>query len=135
MGKVVFKNNIAQVVDLLEEQAIKFLYEAGGELQAQVQRNTRVDTGQLKNSWKHVVDERDLKVVVGSPLQNAIWEEFGTGEYAVNGDGRKNAWSYQDVKGEWHTTKGKKPSRALTNAYNKTKPLLEKRLEAMMKGK
>ena len=25
-------------------------------------------------------------------MENAIWEEFGTGEYALNGDGRKGKW-------------------------------------------
>lgn len=135
MGKVIFKDNTTKIKGLLREEAIKFLYEAGSELLSQTQRNTKVDTGQLKGSWKLVVDENELKAIVGSPLQNAIWEEFGTGEYALNGDGRKTPWAYKDAKGDWHTTKGKKPRRALTLAYNKTKPLIEKRLEAMMKGK
>lgn len=132
---VEFKNNLILVADLLKEQAIQFLHEAGGEVVAQTARNTRVDTGQLKGSWKYVVDEDALKVTIGSPLQNAIWEEFGTGEFAVNKDGRKTPWRYKDLKGNWHYTKGKKPNRALENAINKSKPKIKKRLEQIMGGK
>ena len=131
MGKVEFNDNTIEIQEMIEKEAVAFLYEAGGELLSQVQRNTAVDTGQLKGSWKLVVDENKLKAIVGSPSQNAIWEEFGTGEFAVGGNGRKTAWRYQDVKGNWHTTKGKKPKRALTNAFTKVKP----KIESILKGR
>lgn len=83
-----FKDNIIEVVAALDDAAIAFLHEAAGELQAAVKRNTAVKAGQLKNSWDYVVDESKKEATIGSPLQNAIWEEFGTGEYALNGDGR-----------------------------------------------
>ena len=131
---VKFENNTIKIQDDLKEKSIAFLYEAGGELLSQVQRNTRTDTGQLKNSWKLVVDEREMKAVVGSPLENAIWEEYGTGEYALNGDGRKSPWVYKDVKGDWHKTSGKKPSRALFKAINSIKPKILNRLQNLLKG-
>ena len=86
-----------------------WLYEAAGELEAQVKRNTKVGTGQLKNSWTYKVDESKGEATIGSPLENAIWEEFGTGQYALHGDGRKTPWVYKDDKGKWHTTIGKHP--------------------------
>ncbi len=154
MGKVEFKDNIAVVQGLLKETAIQFLNEVGGELTAQVQRNTKVDTGQLKGSWTYIVDEANLKVIVGSPLQNAIWEEFGTGEYAK--DGRNTAWFVPEdaIKGgkskptyngkveivygkngkKFYKTNGKRPKRTLQTAYDKTKPKIERRLESLMKG-
>ena len=92
MGNVRLENNVMQVVGLLEEEVIAFLYEAGGELLSQVARNTKVNEGQLKGSWQLVVDENNLTAIVGSPLENAIWEEFGTGEFALNGDGRNGGW-------------------------------------------
>lgn len=127
-----FKDNTAKVTGLLYDAAIKFLHEAGITLVSRAKRNTRVDTGQLKNSWKYIVDENDLKVIVGSPLENAIWEEFGTGEHALNKDGRKTPWKYQDDKGEWHTTTGKEPKRALHNAFLKAKPKLDKRFQTII---
>ena len=48
---VEFKDNRIEVEAALDDAAIAFLYEAAGELQAAVKRNTAVKTGQLKNSW------------------------------------------------------------------------------------
>lgn len=75
---VKFEDYSMQVMAALDDAAIAYLYEAGGELEAQVKRNTRVGrTGQTKGSWKYVVDESKGECTVGSPLENAIWEEFG----------------------------------------------------------
>lgn len=131
MPNIVFTDNTAQVVGLLEQEAIAFLYEAGNELLSEVRRNSRVDTGQTKNAWELVVDEISLTAIVGNPMENAIWEEFGTGEYAVNGNGRQTAWKYKDRHGKWHTTTGKKPNRTLTKSFNKVKPKIARRLQQM----
>ncbi len=128
-----FKDNRIEVVAALDDAAIAFLYEAAGELQAAVKRNTAVKTGQLKNSWDYVVDESKKEATIGSPLQNAIWEEFGTGEYALNGDGRKGGWKYVDEQGEGHFTYGKKPKRALSNAFTSKQSQIIKRAESLFK--
>lgn len=121
-----FEDNRAKVEEAMAEKAIAFLYEAVAELQSQTARNSRVDTGQTKGSWDTHVDEATLEGMVGSALENAIWEEFGTGEYALNGDGRKGGWAYTDRNGETHFTHGKKPNRALWNAFQTLKPKLMK---------
>lgn len=130
---VEFIDNSVQVKAAINAAVIAYLYEAGGELEAQVKRNTRVDTGQTKGQWQYVVDESKLEVVVGNPLENAIWEEFGTGEYALNGDGRKGGWYYVDRKGARHFTRGKTPSRALQNAFTSLKAALIKRAAEVLK--
>lgn len=131
---VEFEDYSARVKGALSDAGKQWLMEAAGELETQVKRNTRVDTGQLKNSWTYNVDEAAQEAKVGSPLENAIWEEFGTGQYALNGDGRKTAWMYEDRNGEWHKTTGKKPNRALNNAYTSLKGKLRARYEQIMKG-
>lgn len=123
-----FEDNSMIVKDKLDELCKAWLYEAAGELTAQVQRNSKVDTGQTKGAWKYVVDESAQVATIGNPLQNAIWEEFGTGEYALNGDGRKSAWRYQDAKGKWHCTKGKHPRRMLHKAFIALKKPIQKAL-------
>lgn len=128
-----FTDNSAKVKAAIKETTIAYLHEAGGELEAQVKRNTRVDTGQTKGQWQYVVDESKLETVVGNPLENAIWEEFGTGEYALNGDGRKGGWYYVDKKGVRHFTKGKTPSRAFQKAFTSLKTALIKRAEDVLK--
>jgi len=132
---VEFTDNSARVIAALDDAVKAYLYEAGGELEAQVKRNTRVGTGQLKNSWTYKVDESKGECVVGSPLENAIWEEFGTGEYALHGDGRKGGWYYQDDKGNWHHTYGKAPHRAFQRAFNSLKNALISRAEQVLKGR
>lgn len=129
-----FENNSVEVKEALDQACIGWLYEAAGELESQTKRNTPVDSGQLKSSWDYDIDEYTQKAVIGSPLQNAIWNEFGTGQYALNGDGRKTPWKYQDRKGQWHTTTGKRPRRSLEKAFNSLKTKLQQALEDKLKG-
>lgn len=135
-GSVKFEDYSVEVKGVLEDAAIAYLHEAAGELEAQTKRNqTRVGTGQTKGQWTYVVDEDKLQATIGNPLENAIWEEFGTGEYALNGDGRKGGWVYRDDKGEFHFTFGKTPLRPFFTAMTKLKPKLEKMAAQKLKGK
>ena len=131
---VQFKDNSMAVKAALNDAVLQYLQEAGGEMVAQTVRRTPVDTGQLKNSWDYVVDEGELKCTIGSPLENAIWTEFGTGEHSLEGNGRKGGWNYKDAKGNWHHTVGKPPKRCLHNAFINTKPKLIRRAEQVLKG-
>ena len=128
---VTFTNNFAEVKDLIEEKATAFLHEATAELLAQTIQNSATQTGATKRSWRNEVE--GSVGVVGSTSINAVYEEFGTGEYALNGNGRKTAWRYKDIYGNWHTTKGKKPKRMLFKAFESKKPFIEKRLAQLLK--
>ncbi|MEY8366295.1 HK97 gp10 family phage protein [Anaerovoracaceae bacterium 41-7] len=134
MANVTFKDFSVQVESAIEDAVKQYLEEAGGEMVAQVTRRTPVDTGQLKNSWDYEVDRNGKKCTIGSPLENAIWTEFGTGEHALNGDGRKGGWAYEDAKGDWHFTHGKPPKRCLHNAFTANKDKLIRRAEQVLKG-
>lgn len=127
MAGVEFEDFSIQVKKAIEEKALKFLEEAASEVESQARRNSRVDTGQLKGSWTHVVDESAQKATIGSPLENAIWEEFGTGEYALHVDGRKGGWYYVDDVGNGHFTHGKTPNRTLQRAFDQKKTVIQKR--------
>lgn len=115
---ITFNDYSIEVKDVIKETAVVFLEEAGGEVEAETKRNCAVVTGQTKGSFTHVVDESDLTVSIGSDYENAIWEEFGTGIYAVNGDGRKTPWIYIDAQGVAHRTVGKPAKRMLFNAFH-----------------
>ena len=131
---VVFEDYSIKVKDAIDSQINIALEECAGELEAQVKRNTRVDTGKTKNSFRHVVDEDKHEATIGSSDENAIWEEFGTGEYALHGNGRKGGWFYEDAEGNGHFTHGKKPSRALWNAFNSLKTKIVNHIQNVMKG-
>ena len=81
------------------------------------------------------MDESKGETTVGNPLENAIWEEFGTGEFAINGDGRKGGWYYKDEEGKWHHTYGKTPHRAFKRAYDSLKNALIKRAKEVLKAR
>lgn len=117
---VKFEDNSVQIKEEFKDRILAFLEEVGGEVQAKAMRNSRRDTGQTAGSFSHKVDESDQLVAIGSDYENAIWEEFGTGEYALHGDGRKGGWAYYK-DGKRYFTFGKKPNRALQRAIDESK--------------
>lgn len=137
---VEFQNFSIQVKEALDEAALIGLELAASEIKTQVSRNSRTDTGHLKGSWEQIVDEAALEATIGSPLENAIWEEFGTGEYADGTQpGRKGGWyapeaelspkakkklgyrtKLKDGKYYYHTY-GKKPNHTLQKAFESKK--------------
>lgn len=155
MGKFKFEDNRIECKEAISDAMTAFLYEIGGEFVSQTVRNTAVSEGQLKGSWDYVVDESEFTVTIGSPLENAIWEEFGTGEYALKKNGRNTPW-YVSVEGyvgkkkptfngrvvivygkdgkAFYKTNGKKPKRALWNAFQTLQPVIQSALEEKLKG-
>jgi hypothetical protein len=132
---VKFNNYSVEVKNAMAKLAYQAVEESVGEVESQVKRNTAVATGQLKNSWTHNVKTAGVETTgtVGSPLENAIWEELGTGQYALNGNGRKGGWFYVDAEGHGHFTHGKKPRRALHKAYSSLKNKLIRHMQDIFK--
>lgn len=131
---VKFDDFTIQVKNAMDDKINAVLEECAGEMESAVKRNTRVDTGRTKNSFRHHVDDSKHEATIGSSEENAIWEEFGTGEYAINGNGRKGGWFYVDERGKGHYTRGKSPSRAFWNAYMALKSKITKHIQNSMKG-
>lgn len=65
--------------------------------------------GELRRSITSTI--QDLKGIVFTPLEYAPYVEYGTGLFAEDGNGRTwdLPWSYQDEKGEWHSSSGQDP--------------------------
>lgn len=131
---VEFKDNSAKIIGEMSEAVEAFLYESAELIKGEAANLSRVNTGQLRGSWQYDVSLSDKTATVGSPLQNAVWEEYGTGEYAMKGNGRKGGWVYQDVDGKWHHTNGKKPQRMLFRAFEFNKAAIENRAKQILKG-
>ena len=158
-------NNSIRVKEAMQEACVAYLHEAAGELQAQTAQNMPPGQwfAQQKTKWNYVVDENKLEATVGNPMQQSLWTEFGTGEYALHGDGRKGYWVY--VKGsdgsvtstggksytlnkakqivammradglDAHYTKGQTPKRPFQQAFNSKKSALIRRAEEALKGR
>ena len=131
---VEFSDYSMQCKGAINDAIIAGLYEAGVLVEGQAKRNTKVVTGKTKDSFQHKVDEGSLACHIGSNYDNAIWEEFGTGIYAVEGNGRKTPWVWVDEKGVRHFTKGKRPKRMLFNAFNTTQSSIKRMLEERMRS-
>lgn len=130
MSNVVFEDNSIKVNNLIESKAIKFLEEAKSVVASQASRNSPVKTGDLKRSFQtdSLVDEAERTAYIGSSLEYAIWQEMGTGEYALQGNGRKGGWCYKDPEtGETVFTRGTRPKRMLYHAYLQKKDAVENR--------
>lgn len=154
MPNVEFKDNSIAIKQEINEKSLNWLGDIARELETQVKQNSRNDTGETKRQWKHYIDKSEGKAYIGNELENALWEEFGTGEYAVNGDGRNTPWyvpvwkvtgkkkptfngkvEIVHIKGKsYYKTNGKKPKKALTKAFTRIKPLAKKRAEEIFGG-
>lgn len=121
MKIVIFKDNSVDAVALLEKTVDNWLEASSEILENQVKANTAVDTGKTRNAWNSKINNSLHQAIIANSTENAVWEEFGTGEYALNGNGRKGGWVYIDKNGGGHFTYGKSPRRPLYNAFEKRK--------------
>lgn len=160
MADFQFKDNSAAVKGAIKAAAEAFLTEVGGEVASEAAANSRRRTGQTAGSFTYKVDNSGYQVTIGSPEENALWEEFGTGEYAVHGDGRKGYWVFVEGGGSGggggksydlagakramailrkkglnaYYTKGKRPNHALETAGNTVAPKAQAAAEKTFGG-
>ena len=153
-----------KVTEAMEEAVVAALHEAAGELESRTIRNSsnrEYPQEYAHGLWDHVVNREEKSAAVGSPYEAAYWEEFGTGEHALNGDGRKGWWVYIEGKeegkgGKSYSTKaeaeeaaeflrkvkkldavvtnGYDPNRPLFRAFQSGRPVVERIFEAKLKG-
>lgn len=154
------ENNVPEFLAALEQATFNALEGIGAEIEAKAKRTTpvgQVSGGKTKNSWKHKVDMGKNQVAIGNTEETAVWLELGTGDYALNGDGRKGGWYIpigngkgmisQEVVDAYHFkvvhgkdgmtyafTHGMKPKRILHNAVEKSKSFIEKTLDSKLGG-
>lgn len=134
MDSVEFIDNSVEVKKKLNQVALAFLEEAKDSIASQASRNSPVDTGALKSSFQtdSLVDEHVKVAYIGSSLQYSIWQEYGTGEYALNGNGRKGGWVYKNLKtGKYVFTRGNKPQRMLYHAFQQKKASVKSRAQTL----
>lgn len=98
------QSNIAQFEKELPDLLGKALEKACLVVENSAKQNCPVADGQLRQSINHTVE--GTKGEVGTNVEYAPYVEVGTGIYSTEGNGRQTPWSYQDAKGEWHTTRG-----------------------------
>ena len=114
-----FVDNSEAVKRALERGAIRGLIKASMLVECQAVLLAPVDKGGLRDSIGYKVNESELVAYVGTNCEYAIYVEFGTGEFAENGNGRKGGWVYKTPNGEVQFTYGMPPQPYLRPAFRK----------------
>lgn len=125
-GRFKVTDNTKKVKAQLDAEFVKKITQACVLAQGAVKLNApvgKVAGGELRDTIDFKVDHQGTKIIgaVGSPLIYAPYVEFGTGEFAENGAGRKGGWVYKTPDGKWHFTIGMKPIPFMRNAFRQTK--------------
>lgn len=103
---VEFQDNSEEILDAFQEAIVRALEKCGLTAEAYAKKLCPVDTGNLRNSISHSVDEQEAAAYIGSNTSYAPYVELATGIYADGG--RPTPWVYQDENGNWHWTRGNK---------------------------
>ena len=114
-----FVDNSKVVKRELERAAIRGLTKAAMLVESQAVLLVPVNTGGLRGSIGYQVNESELVAYIGTNCEYAIYVEFGTGEFAENGNGRKGGWLYKAPNGEVRFTYGMPPQPYLRPAFRK----------------
>lgn len=122
---MVFRDHSQEAKDAIQQATVRWLFEACILVQGQAILLAPTQTARLKGSIDYQVDEGELVGYVGTNVEYAIYVEFGTGEFAENGRGRKGGWVYQDPSGEWFFTWGQEPQPYLRPAFRQTRKEIE----------
>lgn len=88
------KWNDAEVIKRIKQKVIDRLMLVGEFVSGDAKLRCPVDLGNLRESIFYKVDENELSVIIGTNVEYAIYVEFGTGEKAEDGNGRKGGWFY-----------------------------------------
>lgn len=102
--KVDVTDNSDKVLAEFQAAILRALERCGSQAEGYAKDLAPVDTGRLRNSISHKVDEEEKAAYIGSDLDYAVYVELATGIYADGG--RPTPWVYQDDAGNWHWTAG-----------------------------
>ena len=102
--EIKFDDNSQKILDEFHAAALRALERCGSQAEGYAKDLAPVDTGNLRNSISHKVDDGEPAVYIGSNTSYAPYVELATGIYAEGG--RPTPWVYQDANGNWHWTRG-----------------------------
>lgn len=94
----------------VEAEIKRIIVETASIIHANAKALAPVDDGNLRDSIEMQILNGGLTAVVRVTAHYAIYVEYGTGIYAVEGNGRKTPWTYwSDKLNRFVTTKGMRP--------------------------
>ncbi len=131
-----FEDKSGKVKKELQKTVEKSLTKAGLIIKSDASLLVPINTGHLKGSIRKAVklDDEETKVYVGTNVEYAYYVEFGTGEFAEKGNGRKGGWLYKTPDGEVHFTHGQKPKSFIRRAFRNRKQEVVEMLKKELGG-
>ena len=129
-----YESNIPLVVKKITGSVEKALTSIGIYMTSKIVYNIDkmgvVDTGRLKSSITHEVGKTEVQN--GTNVEYAMYQEFGTGIYAEDGQGRKTPWAYVGRDGKTYFTHVTQPRPFLRDAYRNSKEAITRIAEEEM---
>lgn len=129
--EISFTDNSKQVESEFEAACLRAMERCGMQAESYAKDLCPVDTGDLRNSISHKVDEAEPTVYIGTNKEHGPYVELGTGEHYPGG--RQTPWVYQDAKGQWHHTRGQEAQPYLKPAVADHKQTYRNIIEDEMK--
>ena len=83
ISDVKITNNSQEVLDAAHQQMIRALEAIGQEAEGYAKENCPVDTGRLRNSIAHAVDDAEPAAYIGTNVEYAIYVEYGEYNHKV----------------------------------------------------
>ena len=121
-------NSVNQMQELLMQNMEHTLDHVAGKAKEKVGVGTGALRADTRSLGVEIVGD-EVHGAVGNSLEHAIYHHQGTGIYAVNGNGRKTPWVYEDPKtGEKIYTRGSKPNPYLKDTIEQEQSTISKLL-------
>ena len=121
-------NSVNKMQELLMQNMEQTLDHVAGKAKEKVGVGTGALRADTRSLGVEIVGD-EVHGAVGNSLEHAIYHHQGTGIYAVNGDGRKTPWVYEDPKtGEKIYTRGSKPNPYLKDTIEQEQSTISKLL-------
>ena len=121
-------NSVNKMQELLMQNMELTLDHVAGKAKEKVGVGTGALRADTRSLGVEIVGD-EVRGSVGNSLEHAIYHHQGTGIYAVNGNGRKTPWVYEDPKtGEKIYTRGSKPNPYLKDTIEQEQSTISKLL-------
>mgnify|MGYP000172936185 CR=1 FL=1 len=104
--KITLEDHSAEVLEALDAAVGRALEKCGLVAEGHAKKLCPVDTGNLRNSITHMVNDGEKAAYIGTNSEYAVYVECGTGRLLPRR--QTTPWTYQDENGDWHLTHGQR---------------------------
>lgn len=131
--KITLEDHSAEVLEALDAAVGRALEKCGLVAEGHAKKLCPVDTGNLRNSITHMVNDGEKASYIGTNSEYAVYVECGTGVYYPGG--RQTPCTYQDENGDRHLTHGQRAKPYIKPAVADHVDQYKKIIESELKGK